>query len=83
MSKASDYVQEIKLLKQQSETLLRNVKRVVEKDSFEFSLEDILCGIVAGDNDHLILRNVFYGKSKRSRHCCRKITKAEQCVGTL
>lgn len=55
-SKASDYSQEIKLLKQQKETLLKKVKTVVEKESVELSsvLEDVFCGIVSGDNDHPI-----------------------------
>ena len=52
-SKASDYAQEIKLLKQQAANLLKKVKTVVEKESVELSpeLEDAFCHIVAGDND--------------------------------
>ena len=52
-SKASDYAQEIKLLKQQAANLLKKVKTVVEKESVELSpeLEDAFCDIVAGDND--------------------------------
>ena len=53
-SKASDYSQETKLLKQQSEILLKKVKTVVEKESFELSseLEDVFCVIISGDNDN-------------------------------
>ena len=86
-SKTSNYAQEIKLLKQQRDNLLKKVKSVVEKESVELSpeLEDVVLSLGINDNHpfDVTLRKVFYGKNKRSRHCCRKRIEAEQCVGTL